>query len=121
MFSMTERGHNTSGGTTPLIFRRGTKMPKKVTFSHDEEKGSLTSNSVHTGEMAGDPKVNSSKINLPTSSDIFSWHHLNYDITLKGGEVRCLLDDVSGYVASGKLVGSSLLALFASVYVNPCM
>ena len=43
-------------------------------------------------------------------SDIFSWQHLNYTVPLSGGGTRKLLDDVSGYVAPGKLtalVGAS--------------
>ncbi|THG98996.1 hypothetical protein EW026_g3289 [Hermanssonia centrifuga] len=34
--------------------------------------------------------------------DIFSWHHLEYTVPVSGG-TRRLLDDVSGYVAPGKL------------------
>jgi ATP-binding cassette subfamily G (WHITE) protein 2 (SNQ2) len=33
----------------------------------------------------------------------FSFQHLNYDISLGGGQKRRLLDDVSGYVQPGKL------------------
>lgn len=43
-------------------------------------------------------------------SDIFSWQHLEYTVPLSGGGTRKLLDDVSGYVAPGKLtalVGAS--------------
>ncbi|KAG9313752.1 P-loop containing nucleoside triphosphate hydrolase protein [Chiua virens] len=38
-----------------------------------------------------------------TSTDIFSWKSINYDIPVSGGDIRRLLDDVSGYVALGKL------------------
>jgi hypothetical protein len=35
--------------------------------------------------------------------NIFSFQHLNYDISLGHGQNRRLLDDVSGYVQPGKL------------------
>ena len=45
----------------------------------------------------------------PVMADVFSWQHLNYTVPVAGG-TRQLLNDVSGYVAPGKLtalVGSS--------------
>ncbi len=36
-------------------------------------------------------------------TDIFSWRHVNYRVPIAGEEDKQLLDDVSGYVASGKL------------------
>ncbi|KAJ3538407.1 hypothetical protein NM688_g6524 [Phlebia brevispora] len=36
-------------------------------------------------------------------TDIFSWQHINYTIPLGGGKHKELLEDVSGYVAPGKL------------------
>ena len=35
--------------------------------------------------------------------DVFTWHHLSYVVPISGGQERRLLDDVSGYVAPGKL------------------
>ncbi|KAG2062978.1 P-loop containing nucleoside triphosphate hydrolase protein, partial [Suillus decipiens] len=35
--------------------------------------------------------------------DTFTWHHVQYVIPISGGSERRLLDDVSGYVAPGKL------------------
>ena len=115
-FLMTERGHGISGGAIQLVFKRGAKIPEAIASSQDEEKGSSTSSSVHHGEMTqNNHKVKNSKNSFPTSGDIFSWHHLNYDITLKGGQTRRLLDDVSGYVAPGKLVCAVLLAWFSNI------
>ncbi|KAG7087521.1 hypothetical protein E1B28_013480 [Marasmius oreades] len=34
---------------------------------------------------------------------IFTWHHLTYDVPIAGGDTRRLLDNVSGFVAPGKL------------------
>jgi len=36
-------------------------------------------------------------------TDVFTWRHIKYDVTLKKGETRRLLDDISGFVAPGKL------------------
>ncbi|KAG2364667.1 hypothetical protein BDR07DRAFT_1450169 [Suillus spraguei] len=35
-------------------------------------------------------------------TDVFTWQHLHYEVPIEGG-VKCLLDDVSGFVAPGKL------------------
>ncbi|WFC95973.1 hypothetical protein MBRA1_002629 [Malassezia brasiliensis] len=39
---------------------------------------------------------------LKVSDEIFSWEHVNYDVMIKG-EPRRLLNDVSGFVAPGKM------------------
>ena len=39
---------------------------------------------------------------LEVSDEIFSWHNISYDIQVKGG-TRRLLDNVSGFVAPGKM------------------
>lgn len=36
-------------------------------------------------------------------TDVFSWQHVQYTVPVGHGETRRLLDDVSGYVAPGKL------------------
>jgi ATP-binding cassette, subfamily G (WHITE), member 2, PDR len=100
---MTERGHDASGGATQLIFKRGAKILGLNSASQDEEKGSSTSSSVGDGAMVHAPKGDTKEA-LPASRGIFSWHHLNYEIVVQGGETRRLLDDVSGYVVPGKLV-----------------
>ena len=39
----------------------------------------------------------------PAMTDVFSWQHLEYTVPLSDGTQRRLLDDISGYVAPGKL------------------
>jgi len=39
----------------------------------------------------------------PPMTDVFSWQHLQYTVPISKGEHRRLLDDVSGFVAPGKL------------------
>jgi ABC-type glutathione transport system ATPase component len=36
-------------------------------------------------------------------TDVFTWRNVQYDVTIKKGETRRLLDDISGFVAPGKL------------------
>jgi ATP-binding cassette subfamily G (WHITE) protein 2 (SNQ2) len=40
---------------------------------------------------------------VPMMTDVFTWRNVQYDVTLKKGETRRLLDDISGFVAPGKL------------------
>ena len=35
--------------------------------------------------------------------EVFSWKNIHYEVPISGGEMRKLLDDVSGYVAPGNL------------------
>ncbi|KAI9464145.1 P-loop containing nucleoside triphosphate hydrolase protein [Lactarius psammicola] len=42
-------------------------------------------------------------VDVPMMSDVFTWRHLEYDVQVGKGETRRLLEDVSGYVAPGKL------------------
>lgn len=39
----------------------------------------------------------------PAMTDVFSWRHVDYVVPIGKGEHKRLLDDVSGYVAPGKL------------------
>jgi ATP-binding cassette subfamily G (WHITE) protein 2 (SNQ2) len=36
-------------------------------------------------------------------TDIFTWRNVQYNVIIKKGETRRLLDDISGFVAHGKL------------------
>ena len=100
-FYMTERGHGTSGGATQLIFKRGAMISGTTSSSRDEEKGSFAPS---INDEVAREKADDTQTALPSSRGVFSWHHMNYDIPLSGGQTRRLLDDVSGYVMPGKLV-----------------
>ena len=43
------------------------------------------------------------KSETSSHADIFSWKNIEYEVPISGKEMRKLLDDVSGYVAPGKL------------------
>ena len=40
---------------------------------------------------------------MPMMTDVFTWKDVQYDVTIKKGETRRLLDNISGFVAPGKL------------------
>ena len=40
---------------------------------------------------------------LAKAKDVFTWEHVNYDIALRDGTRRRLLNDVAGYVKPGTL------------------
>ena len=107
--TFTEYNTKSAGETSTLLFKRGSKVNiEKHTGPSDEEKvatdaGVSEPEKVRNGQEETD-------IIAPAMSDIFTWQHLSYTIPLSGGGSRKLLDDVSGFVAPGKLtalVGAS--------------
>ena len=98
----TERAGHTSGGATQLVFKQNANIPSldERKGKTDTEKGSISPDVIaekkHNKSLAAQEK-------LPASHSVFSWHHLNYDIDISGGKKRRLLDDVSGFVAPGKM------------------
>ncbi|KDN44914.1 putative SNQ2-ABC transporter [Tilletiaria anomala UBC 951] len=87
-----------SGGV--MVFKRGAK---KIQDQNELEQAAAR-NALKEGEH-GDvaDRLHTDAKEPPTSTDIFAWDHINYDVTIKGGEVRRLLNDVSGYVQPGKM------------------
>ncbi|KAG2357235.1 ABC-2 type transporter-domain-containing protein [Suillus spraguei] len=68
------------------LFKQGTRAIEVVPTAQDEEKSSA-------------PAVSLEK---PATDEVFTWQHIQYVVSVSGGERR-LLDDVSGYVVPGKL------------------
>ena len=90
----------TSFDTFRVLFKRGSKSriieeAKAVT---DEEK------SLNTVRPSGDHDSKEKKAMEERLSmhNVFSWQHVRYTVHVSEG-ARLLLDDVSGYVAPGKL------------------
>jgi ATP-binding cassette subfamily G (WHITE) protein 2 (SNQ2) len=81
-----------------VLFRRGSK---KAPGSEDEETGATNEKGVlpETDKKASKVALESEK----PMTDIFSWQHLEYTVPIHGEADRKLLDDISGYVAPGKL------------------
>ena len=105
----TEYNTHLSGDTDIILFRRKTKAP--VVRSGKERAGVVDEEKRfhewrHSTEKIHSESGTSTSVDvaIPTmSEDVFTWRHLEYDVRLGKGETRRLLDDVSGYVAPGKL------------------
>ena len=68
----------------------------------DEEKSGLEPAPLVTQED-GQAAMNDAVAETPRMHDTFSWQHLNYTVPIGHRETRQLLNDISGYVAPGKL------------------
>jgi len=84
------------------LFKQGTRTIEAIVATEDEEKpsqpASLDGSAMPT---AGVPAANNI-FEKPATDDVFTWQHIQYVVPVSGGERR-LLNDVSGYVAPGKL------------------
>ena len=94
------------GGSSVTVFKRG-QAPKDVddalknkTTPGDEEDANRVRGNVNTEQESdeGEKKVEG----IAKNTAIFTWQHVNYDITVKAGQKR-LLNDVQGYVRPGRL------------------
>ena len=56
-----------------------------------------------TEKMHSQSEISGVDVAVPMMSEVFTWQHLEYDVRIGKGETRRLLEDVSGYVAPGKL------------------
>ncbi|KAI9436702.1 ABC-2 type transporter-domain-containing protein [Lactarius indigo] len=103
-FFFTEYNTRLSGETNVTLFKRGTKAPivreaREKAGVADEEKGSPELRDV-IEETRGESGTD---VVVPMMTDVFAWCHLECDVHLGKGESRRLLEDISGYVAPGKL------------------
>ncbi|KAI0298342.1 ABC-2 type transporter-domain-containing protein [Multifurca ochricompacta] len=105
----TEYNTHMAGEASVMLFKRGTHVPvvqesQEKAGVTDEESGAVDSRDAKATEKTLNESGSSSdQIAVPKMSDVFTWKHLQYDVTIKKGETRKLLDDISGYVAPGKL------------------
>ncbi|KZT66729.1 hypothetical protein DAEQUDRAFT_714433 [Daedalea quercina L-15889] len=102
---VSEYNLGVAGDTAVTLFKRGSKVTIKQKGTADEEK--LRSSSVNDGstryiteERSGDAQKAAAFV--ATGKNTFSFENLTYVVPVKGGH-RKLLEDVSGYVAPGKL------------------
>lgn len=111
LLTLTEinTGHGGEGSAT--LFKAGSKPPvikeAEAAVVDDEEKGRANSSpSVSTegqeGAVKEDSKAKQSIREQSKMMNTFSWQNINYGVSVSG-EKRQLLDNVSGYVAPGKL------------------
>ncbi|EUC56947.1 pleiotropic drug resistance ABC transporter [Rhizoctonia solani AG-3 Rhs1AP] len=98
----TERAGHTSGGATQLVFKQNAKIPTLDSSPSrgDTEKGSVSPEVVAEKKQAD---AHAAQNKIVKANAVFSWHHLNYDIDAGGGKQRRLLDNISGFVAPGKM------------------
>ncbi|EGO01341.1 hypothetical protein SERLA73DRAFT_159769 [Serpula lacrymans var. lacrymans S7.3] len=106
----TEFNTASAGQSSVTVFKRGSSsLPVQDatdSSSNDEEKDQATTATPVESHL--ESRVQSEKdaqealAEQPRMTDIFSWQHINYDVSVSG-ESRRLLNDVSGYVAPGKL------------------
>lgn len=82
---------------------------KQPAVVNDEKKAVTAVPSSNTNTNTNSTNTNSGtslkrKMTVaPVMTDVFSWQHLEYTVPLADGTQRRLLDDVSGFVAPGKL------------------
>ncbi|KAF8497411.1 ABC-2 type transporter-domain-containing protein [Russula emetica] len=104
LFVFTEYNTRVPGEKSITLFKRG---PRTAAIVEAQEKGSVTDEERGKVDSRGAEeklRVDSGdSISVPMMTDVFTWRHLQYDVTIKRGETRRLLDDVSGFVAPGKL------------------
>lgn len=86
-----------------LIFRKGhepSHVKRALETGADKDDVEVSGG----GAVLIGTKTNVSEFHgLVESKDVFTWEHVNYDITMADGEVRRLLSDITGYVEPGTL------------------
>jgi ATP-binding cassette subfamily G (WHITE) protein 2 (SNQ2) len=100
----TQYNKRTARDTTVTLYKEGSgRVP--VSQAVDEEK--VVPSDLHEKREEADAADDSTpgivKSEKPGQADIFSWKNIQYEVPISGGEMRKLLDNVSGYVAPGKL------------------
>lgn len=108
----TERAGNVSAGVTQLVFKQNAKIP---ILEERKGNGDTESGSAALGTLVERREYDKQAAQgaLPKSRSVFSWFHMNYDVTIAKGKQRRLLDDVSGFVAPGKMVSFVFEWLYA--------
>lgn len=108
LLTFTEFNTGVSGEGSTILFKPGSKsqvlqQASTTTVSDDEEKAqTATASSPSTTRTEDSDEKHQAMKAQPKMSNTFSWRHLSYAVTVSGHR-RPLLDDVSGFVAPGKL------------------
>lgn len=109
--SFTEITSGAAEFRSVVEFKRGTKNVPRVANSPrdvengDSENGGDDATITQMGEDS-ERRVQDAEDSLKKSlktTDIMSWAHLTYHVSVGGGERRRLLNDISGWVVPGKL------------------
>jgi ATP-binding cassette, subfamily G (WHITE), member 2, SNQ2 len=102
---------NTGGGGqgSTILYKRGSKAQvleqASATPGDDEEKAQSATGPSSTTGTEDSKEKNHVMHEQPKMTNTFLWRHLNYAVSVSGDR-RLLLDDISGFVAPGKLTAS---------------
>lgn len=103
----TEFNTRSSSENAVVLFKQGSNadIVGEALTTPDEEKANIPSGigSAHKSPSESKAEITKAPAEDPPLVDIFSWQHIQYTVTVSGHEKKRLLDDVSGYVAPGKL------------------
>ncbi|KAJ8595721.1 hypothetical protein M405DRAFT_806639 [Rhizopogon salebrosus TDB-379] len=92
----TEFNTGSAFDSAVTLFKQGPRSVGPASVRRDEEKA-------RPPREGGYKKGNAFGEETPAPPDIFTWHHVHYVVPISGGQERRLLENVSGYVAPGKL------------------
>jgi ATP-binding cassette subfamily G (WHITE) protein 2 (SNQ2) len=111
LLTLTEINTGHTGEASATLFKAGSKTPvikeAEAAIGGDEEKGRTNSSPSisiegREGAVQEGSKAKQAIREQPKMLNTFSWQHISYVVSVSGDK-RQLLDDVSGYVAPGKL------------------
>ena len=110
-FFLTERNAGKAGEAIRTSYKQGTKLADTQSASADTtdiEKAqppiaSPSLENTQRDETHNETKEQPAAPVAPVMTDTFSWQHINYTVPMPDGSQRQLLDDISGFVAPGKL------------------
>ena len=89
-----------SGGV--MVFKRGTISRSELEEAEARAESAIPVDSTVDSETLDKQQSEKFKGMLDVSDETFSWEHVNFDVMIKGNPRR-LLNDVSGFVAPGKM------------------
>lgn len=94
---------STSDQSASTLFKRGSRA-RITSQKADEEKVPASPSKPLAEAVLDEKRAASIKEVAPLKMhDTFTWQHVNYTVPISGQDDRLLLNDVSGYVAPGKL------------------
>ncbi|EMD36973.1 hypothetical protein CERSUDRAFT_114880 [Gelatoporia subvermispora B] len=99
---LTEVNTGSATETSVVLFKRGSKAAIVKEADGDDEEKQRSDASTAASAAEEEKAAREALKEAPASRNTFSWENLCYTVPVKGGQRR-LLDNVSGFVAPGKL------------------
>ncbi|KAK7045764.1 ATP-binding cassette transporter snq2 [Paramarasmius palmivorus] len=101
----TEWNTKTPANQGATLFKRNARSALKMRGTDEEKTGGTNDDGIaeknHTRREPVEEHIQD--VVTTSASDIFSWQGISYTVPVGGGEMRRLLNNVSGFVAPGKL------------------